>query len=325
MGVATLATQCRIASLTASLSVCEPLSTGSHLGAEQLHPEHVERLSLDVDGAHVDHALHADQGRGRCGGNAVLAGAGLGDEPRLAHPLGEQRLAEHVVDLVRAGVVEVLALEEQPTPELLAEVVTLGQRAMAGRRSRSAACEFGPELRVRPRLAERGLQLLAGGHQCLGNEATTELAEAAGASGGPVSSESGSTWRPSMWVHRGCVHSLRRPSRRGVRRRRGTASSRGAGILDESLDRRAVLLARGLLDSGRHVDAPRLHLGDRASATFSGVEASGEDQFQRVRGFTGERPVEHLAGAGARERRARSCRCRTGRRAAGWGRRSRTP
>jgi hypothetical protein len=53
--------------------------------------------------------------RGRGGrGHAVLAGAGLGDHPGLAHPLGEQRLAQHVVDLVRAGVVEVLALEQDP-------------------------------------------------------------------------------------------------------------------------------------------------------------------------------------------------------------------
>ena len=41
----------------------------------------------------------------------MLAGAGLGDDARLAHPAGEQDLAEHVVDLVRAGVVELLALE----------------------------------------------------------------------------------------------------------------------------------------------------------------------------------------------------------------------
>jgi hypothetical protein len=42
----------------------------------------------------------------------VLAGAGLGDDAGLAHALGEQRLADGVVHLVRAGVVEVLALEE---------------------------------------------------------------------------------------------------------------------------------------------------------------------------------------------------------------------
>jgi hypothetical protein len=45
------------------------------------------------------------------GGHAVLAGAGLGDDPGLAHPLGQQDLAHAVVDLVRAGVVQLLALQ----------------------------------------------------------------------------------------------------------------------------------------------------------------------------------------------------------------------
>jgi hypothetical protein len=42
----------------------------------------------------------------------VLAGAGLGDHALLAESLRQQRLTDDVVDLVRAGVVEVLALEE---------------------------------------------------------------------------------------------------------------------------------------------------------------------------------------------------------------------
>jgi hypothetical protein len=41
----------------------------------------------------------------------VLARAGLGDDPGLAHALGQQDLAHAVVDLVRAGVVQLLALE----------------------------------------------------------------------------------------------------------------------------------------------------------------------------------------------------------------------
>jgi hypothetical protein len=49
--------------------------------------------------------------RTRRGGDAVLAGAGLGDDALLAHAPGQQDLAEHVVDLVRAGVVELVALE----------------------------------------------------------------------------------------------------------------------------------------------------------------------------------------------------------------------
>ena len=82
------------------------------LGAEQAHAGDVERLALGVDLAHVDGALESEQrGRGRRG-DAVLAGAGLGDHAGLADALGEQRLAEHVVDLVRAGVVEVLALQD---------------------------------------------------------------------------------------------------------------------------------------------------------------------------------------------------------------------
>ena len=82
-----------------------------HLGAEQLHPLDVRRLAADVLGAHVDDALEPEQRAGGRGGDAVLARPGLGDDPRLAHPLGQQRLAERVVDLVGAGVGEVLALQ----------------------------------------------------------------------------------------------------------------------------------------------------------------------------------------------------------------------
>ena len=97
--------------------VLERPAAGRHrddLGAEHPHPGHVQRLPPGVLLAHVDDALQAEQrGRGR-GGHAVLAGAGLGDDPGLAHPLGQQRLAEDIVDLVRAGVGQVLALEEHP-------------------------------------------------------------------------------------------------------------------------------------------------------------------------------------------------------------------
>ena len=83
----------------------------AHLGAEHPHADHVEPLARHVDPAHVDAALQAEQ-RGRRGrGHPVLARAGLGDDAALAHLRREQHLAERVVDLVRAGVAEVLALE----------------------------------------------------------------------------------------------------------------------------------------------------------------------------------------------------------------------
>ena len=93
---------------------------GHDVGTEQLHAEHVERLALDVDRAHEHEAVEPEQRRRGGGGDAVLAGAGLGDDALLAHAPGEQRLAEHVVDLVRAGVGEVFALEQHPHPEALA-------------------------------------------------------------------------------------------------------------------------------------------------------------------------------------------------------------
>jgi hypothetical protein len=82
-----------------------------HGGAQQLHAVDVLRLARDVLAAHVHHAFHAITRGDGGGGDSMLAGAGLGDHARLAHAPGEQRLAHGVVHLVRAGVVQVLALE----------------------------------------------------------------------------------------------------------------------------------------------------------------------------------------------------------------------
>ena len=84
--------------------------------AEQAHSLDVRLLPAHVLGSHVHDALEVEQGAGGGRGHAVLAGAGLGDDPRLAHALGQQRLADRVVDLVGAGVVEVLALEPDRVP-----------------------------------------------------------------------------------------------------------------------------------------------------------------------------------------------------------------
>ncbi len=68
-------------------------------------------LLLDVDGAHVHFAFEAEEGSGRRQGDTVRSGAGFGDNLLLAHPLCKQDLTEAVVELVRAHVVEVFALE----------------------------------------------------------------------------------------------------------------------------------------------------------------------------------------------------------------------
>ena len=82
-----------------------------HLRAQQAHAEDVEALPPHVLLAHVDDAFQAEQRADRGGGHAVLARAGLGDDALLAHAPRQQRLAQAVVDLVRAGVQQVFALE----------------------------------------------------------------------------------------------------------------------------------------------------------------------------------------------------------------------
>ena len=81
------------------------------LGAKQIHAKHIGLLPLDIDGAHIDDAIEpeARASGGRC--DAMLARPRLGDDARFAHAAREQNLAEHIVDLVRAGVIQFLALE----------------------------------------------------------------------------------------------------------------------------------------------------------------------------------------------------------------------
>ena len=49
---------------------------------------------------------------GHCGtGNAVLSGAGLGDDAGLAHGLRQQCLADRIIYFVGAGVVQIFTLQ----------------------------------------------------------------------------------------------------------------------------------------------------------------------------------------------------------------------
>ena len=119
-----------------------PGGDAADVGAEGAHPEDVRTLALDVLGAHVHDARQLEQ-RARGGRrHAVLTGTGLGDDPGLAEAPRQERLAERVVDLVGAGVGEVLALEVQPTASARGgrpgASPRRGPRRRGGRRGRSA-------------------------------------------------------------------------------------------------------------------------------------------------------------------------------------------
>ncbi len=75
------------------------------------HAENVQALPPHVLFAHIDDAFEPEERADGGGGDAVLAGAGFGDDALLAHAPREQRLAEAVIDFVRAGVQQVLALD----------------------------------------------------------------------------------------------------------------------------------------------------------------------------------------------------------------------
>ena len=150
------------------------------LGTQHPHAGDVERLPFGVDLAHVDRALEVEVGAGGGGGDAVLAGAGLRDGPRLADALGQQCLTEHVADLVGTGVVEVLALEQDAGSRRLREASGVVEQAGDAGVLAQHPVELGHEHRVGLRLGPGPVELVEWRDQRLGHEAAAEGAEVAG-------------------------------------------------------------------------------------------------------------------------------------------------
>src|SRR5262245_27279010 len=120
----------------------------------------------------------------------MLAGTGLGDDAGLSHAPGELDLAQAIVDLVAAGVIELITLEI----DLGAAVDTGGSRDLAqvlgqafgeikwARPTSIVGVEFG-ELALKDRIGLGGrvgaLQIEDQRHQGFGDEAAPELAKKA--------------------------------------------------------------------------------------------------------------------------------------------------
>ncbi|MNI80109.1 hypothetical protein D3C73_1366090 [compost metagenome] len=59
----------------------------------------------------------------------MLTSSGLRNDPLRSHPLGEQNLPQHVVDFVRAGMVQILALQINfGSAQLRCQMLSVGQR-----------------------------------------------------------------------------------------------------------------------------------------------------------------------------------------------------
>ena len=151
---------------------------GDNFGSEHLHARDVQRLALGVLTSHVDRAVESKESSCGRGGHAVLASAGLGDDTRLAQLLGEQGLTEHVVDLVRARVVQVLALQEHAhTAQVGCETRCLSQQRGTSGVVQEQVAQTALERLVAPQALPRGLNLFEGAHEGLGDETSTEITE----------------------------------------------------------------------------------------------------------------------------------------------------
>ena len=272
---------------------------GDHLGAEQAHAGDVERLALGVDLAHVDRAVEAEEGRRGGGGDAVLARAGLGDDARLADALREQRLAEHVVDLVRAGVVEVFALQDDAgAAGVRGEARHLGDDRRPAGVAAAELGELGLERRVELRRARRPR-----------------------ASSSRAATRDSGTKRPPKSPKYGPVCALSAMSHRQEAERLAIGSPRDERLADEHDvgAGRAVVRDvvgrehRRLRDADRVVGESLGEAAEQVAVELEGREVAGVDADERARRVAAARSS---SSARVRLDERRSCRARRRGRAA---------
>ena len=100
----------------------------------------------------------------------MLPGAGLGDQPPFAHTPGQQRLANSIVDLVRAGVAQVFPLQVDLRPaEPPRQVLGKRERRRPADVVMEQSVQFTAKVQVVPTAAVDRLQLDQRRHQGLGH------------------------------------------------------------------------------------------------------------------------------------------------------------
>ena len=151
-------------------------------GAHQLHAVDVEPLAPHVLLTHVHHALQPEARAHRRRGDTVLTRARLGDDAALPHAPRQQRLPQRVVDLVGAGVVQILAFQQHAHAR--ADLRRESRHVRQRRGTPHVIAEEGLQLRREPRIALRlGVhtrQVLERRHQRLGDVAAAVRSETAG-------------------------------------------------------------------------------------------------------------------------------------------------
>ena len=157
-----------------------PRRNGAHLRAEEFHARHVQCLALHVHLPHVNHALEAKARAHRRRRHAMLARARLGDDALLPQPHRQQRLTQRIVDLVRAGVEQILALQiNLRATQFLRPALGEIQRCRPPDIVMQQVIQLRLEGRVRLGLFILLCQLCEGGHERLRHKHAAVLAEVA--------------------------------------------------------------------------------------------------------------------------------------------------
>src|SRR5690606_10017569 len=121
-----------------------------------------------------------DPGCGCGGGDPVLSGAGLGDDPLRSETFRQQGLADGVVDLVGAGVAEVFPLEVDVTSPPGPQIGGLREWGGPTHELAELLCQIRNQALVcEERLGCFG-ESIERRRQCLGHVSTAILAEASG-------------------------------------------------------------------------------------------------------------------------------------------------
>ena len=101
-----------------NIVICFNAMDGKNLAAvlcacicEDVYKRQVEGLAFGIFLAHEHFAFHVHQRRCCSRGNTVLTCARFSNNARFTHLLGKQNLPEHVIDLMRTGVVQVFTLQ----------------------------------------------------------------------------------------------------------------------------------------------------------------------------------------------------------------------
>ena len=141
-------------------------------------------LALAIHRAHVDDAFQTEHSGDGGGGDAVLARASLGNNARFAHALRQKNLAHCIVDLVRAGVVEVFTLEINfRAAEFARQAFGKVERRGTADKFLEVIGKLALEFRVMLRAEIFGLKLLQWMHQRLGHVTSAVRAKMAGGIG----------------------------------------------------------------------------------------------------------------------------------------------